>query len=80
MPALLRAKIIVLSDAAAAGRREDKSGPAVRELLESRGWVVVACEVLPDEPSRLRERLEAWTDATDCDAVFTTGGTGLGPR
>ncbi len=80
MPALLRAKILVLSDAAAAGGREDRSGPAVRELLESRGWVVVACEVLPDEPSRLRERLEAWTDATDCDAVFTTGGTGLGPR
>src|SRR2546427_889679 len=80
MPALLRAKILVLGERGAAGRREDGSGRAVRERGESRGWVVVACEGLPDEPSRLRERLEAWTEATDCDDVFTTGGTGLGPR
>jgi molybdenum cofactor synthesis domain-containing protein len=76
----LRAKILVLSDAAAGGRREDRSGPAVRELLESRGWLVGAIEVLPDDASRIRETLLAWTDGDDCDAVFTSGGTGLGPR
>lgn len=76
----LRAKILVLSDAAAAGRRDDRSGPAVREGLETRGWVVVACEVLPDELSQIRQRLETWTASEDCDAIFTTGGTGLGPR
>jgi molybdenum cofactor synthesis domain-containing protein len=64
----LRAKILVLSDAAAAGRREDRSGPAIRELLEKRGWLVNAIEILP------------WTGGDDCDAVFTSGGTGLGPR
>ncbi len=76
----LRAKILVLSDAAAAGRREDRSGPAVREMLEARGWVVQVCEVLPDDADQIRRRLEAWTDGQDCDAVFTTGGTGLSPR
>ncbi|HXX24143.1 MAG TPA: MogA/MoaB family molybdenum cofactor biosynthesis protein [Terriglobia bacterium] len=76
----LRAKILVLSDAAAGGRREDRSGPAVRELLESRGWLVGAIEVLPDDATRIRETLLAWTDGDDCDAVFTSGGTGLGPR
>jgi len=76
----LRAKILVLSDAAAAGGREDRSGPAVRELLEERGWVVKALEVLPDEVERIRDMLLAWTDGDDCDAVFTSGGTGLGPR
>jgi len=76
----LRAKILVLSDAAAGGRREDRSGPAVRELLESRGWLVGSIEVLPDDASRIRETLLAWTDGDDCDAVFTSGGTGLGPR
>jgi molybdenum cofactor synthesis domain-containing protein len=69
-----------LSDAAAAGRREDRSGPAVRALLEARGWVVVACEILPDDAEEIRRRLEAWTAQDDCDAIFTTGGTGLGPR
>jgi len=76
----LRAKILVLSDAAAAGRREDRSGPMVRELLEKRGWVVQTLEVLPDDVGRIRGTLLAWTDGDDCDAVFTSGGTGLGPR
>jgi len=76
----LRAKILVLSDATAAGRREDRSGPAVRELLESQGWVVKALEVLPDDADRIQATLVAWTEGGDCDAIFTTGGTGLGPR
>ena len=76
----LRAKILVLSDAAAAGKREDRSGPAVREILETRGWVVTTSEVLPDDSDQIRRRLEAWTDHQDCDAIFTAGGTGLSPR
>lgn len=76
----LRAKILVLSDQANRGKREDHSGPLVRELLESRGWQVTALEVLPDEFDQIRALLENWTDSEDCDAVFTSGGTGLGPR
>ena len=76
----LRARILVLSDAAAGGGREDRSGPAVRELLESRGWLVKALEVLPDEADRIRATLVARTEDDECDAVFTSGGTGLGPR
>ena len=49
-----RAKILVLGDATSRGQREDRSGPAVREILEGRGWVVAACEVLPEIPVRLR--------------------------
>ena len=76
----LRAKILVLSDAAFAGKREDRSGPAVRERLEARAWQVKACEILPDDAEQIRRHLEVWTDGDDCEAVFTSGGTGLGPR
>jgi len=76
----LRAKILVLSDRAAGGQREDRSGLAVRDVLESHGWQVVALNVLPDDEDRIRNRLEDWTEPGDCDAVFTTGGTGLSPR
>jgi len=76
----LRAKILVLSDAAAGGRRQDRSGPAVRELLEAHGWLVERLEVLPDDAARIQATLLAWTEGDDCDAVFTSGGTGLGPR
>src|SRR5204862_7423004 len=36
--------------------------------------------VLPDEAGEIERTLQTWTDADDCDAVFTTGGTGLSPR
>ena len=29
---------------------------------------------------RIQAALVAWTEGDDCDAVFTSGGTGLGPR
>ena len=80
MTALLRARILVLSDASSRGERADLSGPAVRELLEAHGWQVAAIEILPDDLDTLRQRLEALTDADDCDAVVTAGGTGVGPR
>lgn len=80
MTSPLRAKILVLSDSAAGGQRADLSGPAVRDALQARGWQVVAREVLPDDAGQIRRRLETWSDGDDCDALFTTGGTGLGPR
>ena len=77
---MLRAKILILSDMATSGEREDRSGPVVREVLESHGWQVTALELLPDEFDQIRNRLENWTDSEDCDAVFTSGGTGLSSR
>lgn len=75
-----RAKILVLSDAASRGEREDRTGPAIREFLERNGWQVVAVEILADDLDPIRRRLEDWIEAGDCDIVFTAGGTGLGPR
>jgi molybdopterin adenylyltransferase len=76
----MQARILVLSDSTAAGERKDESGVAVKTLLELRGWNVATLEVLPDEADRISERLREWTYSPECDAVFTVGGTGLGPR
>lgn len=80
MSHILRAKILVLSDLGSQGQREDKSGPAVRDILEGHGWQVTALDVLPDEFDKIRDRLIDWTQPEDCDAIFTCGGTGLAPR
>jgi len=80
MTNLLRARILVLSDACSRGEREDLSGPVVRALLEERGWRVVDSKVLPDDLDLIRKTLEQWADAGECDAIFTSGGTGLAPR
>jgi len=77
---MLRATILVLSDASSRGERPDLSGPAIRDLLEACGWQVAPIEILPDDLSSIKARLEALTDADDCDAVVTSGGTGVGPR
>ena len=77
---MLRATILVLSDAAARGERPDLSGPAVRELLEAHGWQVTAIEILPDDFDAIKARLEALADLDDGDAIVTSGGTGVGPR
>ncbi len=80
MNRILRARILVLSDLATQGQREDRSGPAVRDILEAHGWQVAAIDLLPDNFEQIRDRLKEWTESEDCDAVFTSGGTGLGPR
>jgi molybdopterin adenylyltransferase len=77
---MLRAHILILSDASSRGERADLSGPAVRALLEASGWQVAAIEILADDLDIIRQRLEALTDAEDCDVVVTAGGTGVGPR
>ena len=77
---MLRAKILILSDACSRGERADLSGPVIRELLEARGWQVAAPEILPDDFNSIRQRLQSFTEADDCDAVVTSGGTGVGPR
>ena len=81
---VLRFHVVTLSDRAAAGEYADRSGPAIREALDEfcrgRNWrAEFASAVLPDDSGQLRQALLAARDG-GADAVFTTGGTGVGPR
>jgi molybdenum cofactor synthesis domain-containing protein len=77
------ALIITLSDRAFRGEYEDLSGPRVKHMLEefagSIGWkCTTEMALLPDDPEKLRDVV---TNASKSfDLVFTTGGTGIGPR
>ena len=57
----------------------DASGTRVRELLEAAGHRVVAYDILPDDPARLRPRLVELVSGST-EAVILSGGTGLAPR
>jgi molybdopterin adenylyltransferase len=74
-----RALILTISDSAAAGKREDLSGPEAKRILEEAGFEVVAVEILPDERSAIESRLR-WASDEDLRLVVTSGGTGLSPR
>ncbi|MDO5025155.1 MAG: MogA/MoaB family molybdenum cofactor biosynthesis protein [Trueperella sp.] len=74
----LRASVITISDAAAAGRAEDLAGPVAVELLEDGGVEVVATKIVPDDVRDISEAVQNMS-YDDIDLVFTIGGTGIGP-
>src|SRR5215475_11518864 len=77
--ALGRALVLTISDSAAAGKREDLSGPEAKKILSESGFDVAAIEVLPDERADIESRLRRASDEGFL-LVVTSGGTGLSPR
>jgi molybdopterin adenylyltransferase len=76
----MRIAILTVSDSAAKGEREDTSGPAVVAFCRGLGWEVTSTLRLPDDAAGIREQLRTMADSGRVDVVFTTGGTGIGPR
>jgi molybdopterin adenylyltransferase len=74
----MRVAIVTVSDSAAGGQREDRSGPAVAQRCEKLGWQVAATHVVADDLEALGALLIRL--AGTVDLVLTTGGTGIGPR
>jgi molybdenum cofactor synthesis domain-containing protein len=80
----MHCRIVTLSDRAASGIYADRSGPRIRELLESffadHGIesTISQC-LLPDEAVLLRREILAAIEQ-GADVIITTGGTGVGPR
>ncbi|MBQ3266031.1 MAG: MogA/MoaB family molybdenum cofactor biosynthesis protein [Ruminococcus sp.] len=76
---MYKASVITVSDRAASGAYEDKSGPAVRKLLEEAGYEVVRVLIVPDEKNKIINAL-----LFECEQgvhlIITTGGTGFAPR
>jgi molybdenum cofactor synthesis domain-containing protein len=76
----VRCAVLTISDSACAGIRQDASGPAVAARLAQAGHAIVHQEVLPDELEQIASKLSELAHAGECDAIFTTGGTGLSAR
>ena len=72
--------VLTLSDKGAAGEREDKSGPLIREIIEKENYLVVDQRVLPDEQKTIEETLIHLCDRLKVDLILTTGGTGFSLR
>lgn len=72
------ARIITVSDRAAAGVRDDRSGPTGADLLTAAGWTADIA-IVPDERAQIESAVRAAV-ADGARLVVTTGGTGIGPR
>jgi len=71
--------VLVCSDSTAKGEREDKSGLLVSEMLRKVKGNVLHYKILPDDKESIQKQIKDWV-AEDIQFIFTTGGTGLGPR
>jgi molybdopterin adenylyltransferase len=76
--ATLRCAVITVSDSRTL--ETDTGGKAVVDYLAAAGHAVVAREIVPDEPGRMRPLLEALRQRDDLDAILLTGGTGITGR
>lgn len=77
-----RIGIVTVSDRASSGVYEDKSGPAIREVLTEillTPWQPVT-RLIPDERPGIQAALIDLVDNEGCCLILTTGGTGPAAR
>jgi molybdopterin adenylyltransferase len=84
VPKVLRVFIITLSDRASGGIYEDRSGPKIKEILNSflsarKQPFEIHNVLIPDDADALQKMLIQHKN-DHADFVFTTGGTGIGER
>lgn len=82
-PHIFKTLIITLSDRASKGEYADRSGPRVKELIETffdmnNFKFEVDNVVIPDDETQLKKLVSEAKN--NYDFVFTTGGTGIGHR
>ncbi|HWS00537.1 MAG TPA: molybdopterin-binding protein, partial [Prolixibacteraceae bacterium] len=83
-PRVMKVHIITMSDRASQGIYKDISGPLLKELTEDffsengRPYLIEN-SVIPDDEEQLKALLEHLI-GQHTDIIFTTGGTGIGPR
>jgi molybdenum cofactor synthesis domain-containing protein len=83
LPEKIEVLVITLSDRASRGDYEDLSGPRISELVQEYFAALnikcIITEVLiPDDADRLRDIINV--SGSNFNIIFTTGGTGIGPR
>jgi molybdenum cofactor synthesis domain-containing protein len=73
------ARVVTVSDRAARGDTEDRSGPLAVTLLAEHGFVADGPVVVPDDPAVVADEVRrAGRDGVPL--LVLTGGTGIGPR
>ncbi|MDG2334244.1 MAG: molybdenum cofactor biosynthesis protein MoaB [Myxococcota bacterium] len=77
-PARVATAVITVSDTRSL--ETDTGGALVESLLAEAGHPVLSREIVADEPTEIRVRVEAQLARADVQAIILTGGTGVAPR
>ena len=73
------AAVVVCSDTVAAGKKEDKAGLKISEILKSYGIEISSYTIISDDATQIAAAVQAHC-APGTDLLIFTGGTGLPPR
>ncbi len=76
---LLSAAVITLSDRGAVGKRDDVTGPTVKNII-AKVANVTKLYLIPDDENILRYMISELADKMHYDIIITNGGTGVSPR
>lgn len=74
------AATITLSDRAAAGEYEDRSGVLLKTILHTAGAQIIATTVIPDDQALIAQTLTDICAQKQPQLIITTGGTGIAAR
>lgn len=58
----------------------DKSGDALEEMIRAAGHALIKREIVTDDITQIRAKVESWIADPGIEAIITTGGTGLTGR
>jgi molybdopterin adenylyltransferase len=83
-PETIKIHVVTLSDRASRGEYKDLSGPEISALISSffrsdDRQIDLANTIIPDDPVRLETLITELIQGEN-HIIFTTGGTGIGPK
>jgi molybdopterin adenylyltransferase len=76
----ISAAILTISDRSSQGIRQDRSGPALTQVLIEQGWSIKLTLIVPDDLQIIKSTLLSWCEDYSPDLILTTGGTGFAQR
>ncbi len=72
--------VLTISDRCSRGESKDESGKIIMGMVNAVNGENIRYEIIPDEIELIKGKILSYCDELKIDVVFTTGGTGLGPR
>ena len=77
---MIKTAILTISDKGSRGEREDGTGPALKEKLDSNVYSIEYYKIIPDDIDKIVEELRYLSDNVKVNLVLTNGGTGFSKR
>ena len=77
---MINTAIITMSDKGSQGKREDKTGSAIENMLDKSQYKIEYYKVIPDEIEEIKKQLCYICNDLKLNLILTNGGTGFSVR